>query len=484
VPDFGRLVLDTEGLYHRWLPPKTLQGTRSGLAFVPFLLDVPWRPHWSGPADFADRFRVTARLRFRLFPPRVCVASLVTGVRGLGEDGVVVDDWIHLLKHLSPGDATKRATFDVHGPLRRANVPSDELLGWLVGELAARLYHWELPEILPSTAWNQHGRIIYLYDTEPRLSPEHHGRPVFGLLNLHSAWSRLDEEHILPYLKSDIGRERGDWNLLEGTRAVLYTPTFAERRGESGTRKSSHRRSRRLFLWRIAAGIEMALTLDLLLREMPRALDTCSDVTEQERLESLADDLTTLSVRLSKYQRKVYALTAEALHIKDSRDVLREVLARRQQEVILRGVTALAEDHEELARSQARLESKLDDLAETLLCEVREEYRFTTDVIALAFEKGVLGQQAAQATLTTIVQALEEIKQRSAEMPASLVRQAEQVAEAIEEPGLTVEHKLKISFPIIPKLLSYEGEIYLGQRMNLRATWQRLAEWVKAQIGG
>jgi hypothetical protein len=483
VPDFGRLILDTEGLHHRWLPPKSVQGIRSGLTFMPFLLDVPWRPHWSGPADFADRFRVTARLRFHLFPAGVCMASLVTGVRGLGKAGVVVDDWIHLLKHLSPGDATKRSTFDVPGPLRRANVPSDELLGWLVGELATRLYRTNPPVISPSTAWNQHGRIIYLYNTDLRLSPEHHARPVFGLLNLRSAWSRLDKKRILPYLESDIGREREDWNPLEGTRALLYTPLLAGRRAEDGERKSSHRRSRRLFLWRIVAGIEMALTVDLLLRKLPRALDTCSDAGQQERLESLANDLTALPVRLPTYQRKVYALTAEALHIEQSQAALQDTLDRRQQQAMIRGLAGLAQDHALLASNQARLESRIDRLADELLQQVKEEYRLLTETLVSASGRGMLQEQEAQATLTAIAEALEEIKQRSAELPASLVRQAEQVAEAIEEPGLTVAHKLKVSLPIIPTVLSYEGEVSLGQRMNLEATWQHLTQWVRTRIG-
>jgi hypothetical protein len=483
VPDFGKLVLDLEPerdyIYrrHLWLPSQSVCGPRSGLAFLPYLVDVPWRPHWSGPDTFSDRFQVTARLRFRLYPAGVCVAHLVTGIRGL-DQGAGVTDLIHLLKHLSPGDSNKRAFFDVGGHLARQDVPTDELLTWLVDQLASRLYRDGRQPTLPtSTAWTRHGRTFYLYDTDPVLTPAEHGLPVFGLFNLHSAWERVDESQVARYLISDFGWERGDWNLLERSRALLYTP------GE-GLKRSRQRRNRRLFLWRVVTGIELALVMDLLLREVPEELNRSEDADQRARLAHLADDLAGLSMRLPTYQRKVYARVAEALHISRAQEMLRATLARRQQAALSAGLERLSLEHVQLIDGQARIEEKMERLNDDLLREVARHERFLTSTVAMAFERGMIAQGEMQGTLNVITAVLEEVRLRQAEMPAQLVDQSEQVADVIGEPGLDIAHKLKVCIPIIPMLLAYEGEISLAQKANLEATWQRLTEWVRERIGG
>jgi hypothetical protein len=478
VPDFGKLVLDLdEDGFRRylWLPSQSVRGPRSGLAFLPYLVDVPWRPHWSDPDTFSDHFRVTARLRFRLYPAGACIVHLVIGIRGL-DQAAGVTDLIHLLKHLSPGDSNKRAFFDVGGHLARQNIPTDELLPWLVDQLALRLYRDGRQPTLPaSTAWTRHGRTLYLYDTDPVLTPAEHGLPVFGLFNLHSAWERVDENQVARYLISDFGWERGDWNLLEGSRALLYTP------GEV-VERSRQRRNRRLFFWRVVTGIELALVMDVLLREVPEELSRCEDANQQARLTRLADDLAGLSTRLPTYQRKVYARVAEALHISRTQELLRATLARRQQAMLSTGLERLSLEHAQLVGGQARIEEKLERLSDDLLREVARHERFLASTVAMAFERGMIAQGEMQETLNVIIAVLEEIRLRQAEMPAQLVDQSEQAADIIGEPGLDIAHKLKVCIPIIPMLLAYEGEISLSQKANLEAAWQRLTEWVRERI--
>lgn len=41
-------------------------------------------------------------------------------------------------------------------------------------------------------------------------------------------------------------------------------------------------------------------------------------------------------------------------------------------------------------------------------------------------------------------------------------------------PTLDLRHKLKLAVPIIPWLLTYEGEVDLGNHMGLEAAWQAL----------
>jgi hypothetical protein len=52
------------------------------------------------------------------------------------------------------------------------------------------------------------------------------------------------------------------------------------------------------------------------------------------------------------------------------------------------------------------------------------------------------------------------------------------IAEIIKDPELDAKHKLKVSIPIIPFVLDYEGEVELGSGFNISTAW----EWVKTRL--
>lgn len=52
------------------------------------------------------------------------------------------------------------------------------------------------------------------------------------------------------------------------------------------------------------------------------------------------------------------------------------------------------------------------------------------------------------------------------------------IAEIIKDPELDAKHKLKVSIPIIPFVLDYEGELELGSGFNISTAW----EWVKTKL--
>lgn len=45
---------------------------------------------------------------------------------------------------------------------------------------------------------------------------------------------------------------------------------------------------------------------------------------------------------------------------------------------------------------------------------------------------------------------------------------------------VNAEHKLKLTIPIIPVLLSYEGAFELGSRLDLAAVWRALQNLVRS----
>jgi hypothetical protein len=86
-----------------------------------------------------------------------------------------------------------------------------------------------------------------------------------------------------------------------------------------------------------------------------------------------------------------------------------------------------------------------------------------------------------QETLSAIQQALLEIRQTEMGLyDSQLVSEAKNLSDVVDDPKLDVNHKLKVSVPIIPLILSYETEVELKSGLNLKAAWQRL----KARVRG
>lgn len=47
-------------------------------------------------------------------------------------------------------------------------------------------------------------------------------------------------------------------------------------------------------------------------------------------------------------------------------------------------------------------------------------------------------------------------------------------AEIIKNPELDAKHKLKVTLPIIPMLVEYEGELEIGSGFNIKSAWEQL----------
>lgn len=56
----------------------------------------------------------------------------------------------------------------------------------------------------------------------------------------------------------------------------------------------------------------------------------------------------------------------------------------------------------------------------------------------------------------------------------SLPHHQADIAEIIKDPEMDARHKLKVTLPIIPMLVEYEGELELGSGFNVKSAWQQL----------
>ena len=92
-------------------------------------------------------------------------------------------------------------------------------------------------------------------------------------------------------------------------------------------------------------------------------------------------------------------------------------------------------------------------------------------------ENIALSAEEAARLLAELRTLLERVLAERALLEDLLLREeALAIAQVLGAPEGSVAHKLKLSVPIIPLLLSYEGEIALDIRTNLEALWARVTQ--------
>ena len=150
-----------------------------------------------------------------------------------------------------------------------------------------------------------------------------------------------------------------------------------------------------------------------------------------------------------------------------------------------------------LLSGQKVIQGELKDFRKTLLARFdASEQKVITAIVErldqnqLATVQSILDGMEAnrvlesdlQETFNAVQQSISEIKQNEAGYYNSqLVRDVENLSDVVDDPRLDVSHKLKVSVPIIPLILSYEGEVGMKSGLNLKAAWEGLTARVRGK---
>ena len=165
----------------------------------------------------------------------------------------------------------------------------------------------------------------------------------------------------------------------------------------------------------------------------------------ERRIQQLEDNIHQDLDLLKSYEDELRYETDPSLVGKYRRRIERqsESLSRYQQE------------YDELQKQAATVQSILDEI-----------------------EAHPVPESELQETLSAVRQTLSEIKQNNTgRYDPQLVSEVKNLSEVVDDPKLDVNHKLKVSIPIIPLILSYETEVGLKSGLNLKTAWQRLKAW-------
>jgi hypothetical protein len=100
--------------------------------------------------------------------------------------------------------------------------------------------------------------------------------------------------------------------------------------------------------------------------------------------------------------------------------------------------------------------------------------------VILAVESGAIQQAEAQALIQGMQLLLAEVADQRIVL-ADLHNQIQiaQFDAVVSEPRTDFRHKLKVAAPIVPFILSYEGELELSGGVNLATLWDDLVGRLK-----
>ena len=121
-------------------------------------------------------------------------------------------------------------------------------------------------------------------------------------------------------------------------------------------------------------------------------------------------------------------------------------------------------------------------IIETIINRLDQEQLVNTQTVLDGISNKLLTDNELQETLGAVRDTLNEIHQQKAFLSDSnLTSEVQNLSDVMSESKLDVSHKLKVTVPIIPFILSYEGELGLNSGIKLESAWKKLLKKVRGE---
>lgn len=208
--------------------------------------------------------------------------------------------------------------------------------------------------------------------------------------------------------------------------------------------------------------------------------------TDPRRLAKYRREIERQRESLSRYQQEYDDLQKQVIgeppaEMQDTADMLHQMDAKLDG--LLVGQKVIQDDLKDFRKT---LLARFDTSEQTVITAIVERLDkgqlVTVQSILDGMEVNRVPESELQDTLNAVQQSLSEIKQNEAGYyDSQLVRDIESLSDTVDDPRLDVSHKLKVSVPIIPLILSYETEVGLKSGLNLKAAWEVLTERVRGK---
>ena len=128
----------------------------------------------------------------------------------------------------------------------------------------------------------------------------------------------------------------------------------------------------------------------------------------------------------------------------------------------------------------ARFDANEQTIITTIVDRLDQEQLVNAEAVLDSIATRQFAEDELHEVLVAVRDTLNEIRQKETFLSDShLTSEIEKLSDVVDAPKLDVSHKLKITIPIIPFILSYEGEMGLKSGLNLKSAWQRLFSKVR-----
>ena len=208
--------------------------------------------------------------------------------------------------------------------------------------------------------------------------------------------------------------------------------------------------------------------------------------TDPRRLARYRREIERQRESLTRYQQEYDELRGQvtgepSAEMQDTADILRQMDTKLDG--LLSGQKFIQDDLKDFRKTLlARFDASEQTIISTIVQRLDQNQSATVQSILDVMDTQHVPENELQETLNVIQQALSEIKQKEAGYyDSQLLRDVGNLSEVVDDPKLDVNHKLKVSVPIIPLILSYETEVGLKSGLNLKAAWQRSKAWVRGK---
>ena len=201
-----------------------------------------------------------------------------------------------------------------------------------------------------------------------------------------------------------------------------------------------------------------------------------------QRLQDLEDHIAQEQKLLKEFEE----VLGDQTDPRDQRKYRREI--KRQKELTGQPSTRMQEMGNQLQQMDAKLNillssqvaiyENLDQMRQDLLLRYNATEQATVEAVAQHLDRNQLlltqnlldALESNQVTEQQMQQMLAVLEERVPALPPSQAA----VAEIIKAPELDAKHKLKVTLPLVPFLVDYEGELELGSGFNIKSAWEQL----------
>ncbi len=195
----------------------------------------------------------------------------------------------------------------------------------------------------------------------------------------------------------------------------------------------------------------------------------------QKRLEDLEDNIKQDLELLKDYDDELRYTTDPRLKARYRREIVRQeksVACYKQEysELQQESVGTPSPQMQELGIQLRQMDTKLNILLSGQVAiyeDLLNQLDATQSALTQKLQDAVDANQVSEPQMQKMLAVLEE---RIPLLPPSQAA----IAEIIKDPELDVKQKLKVTLPIVPMLVEYEGEFELGSGFNIKSAWEQL----------